>query len=453
MNRKIFNGMSKSNYLAAALGACMLFSAALPAQALTLAPGLTESQINAIISLLQSFGAEPSVIANVKAALGGQTTTPTTSCININRNLTLGTTGSDVTDLQNYLIAKGYLAAGYNTGYYGYMTVQAVGKLQLSLGLVTSANDPAYGLVGPLTRGKIGCGTQLLDTSRLSTSPSDGAAPLEVVFRASVSCNDVDGLRMDFGDGVSGGGFLSSVCTTGINQTHVYQNPGTYTARLYIPIHDCGQVGTLCAERTLGTATITVIGRSSTQPSCTLSAKPYTLVTGERSVLSWTSKNAVKAKWQQDSAANVLGLSVDALPTSGSETITAAGKGSQTAILLVTGSDGTTASCSTTLHIEATSSSIFSASPTYGITPLNVTFRVAATDSDANSGVYYTIVYGDGEAGGFARTSNPTMSHTYANPGTYTAVLTRNTQCGSWECIGPSTTVGSVTITATGLQY
>src|SRR3989344_6392329 len=119
MNRKIFNGMSKSKFIAAAIGACMLFSVALPAQALTQAwtptsGGLTQSQISAIISLLQSFGADPSVIANVRAALGGTVFTPM-SCVSLTRDLTLGShdpapggTG-DVSQLQNYLIAKGYL--------------------------------------------------------------------------------------------------------------------------------------------------------------------------------------------------------------------------------------------------------------------------------------------------------------------------------------------------------
>ena len=42
------------------------------------------------------------------------------------RSLTSGTSGSDVVALQNALIAKGYLAAGKNTGYFGSLTLAAV---------------------------------------------------------------------------------------------------------------------------------------------------------------------------------------------------------------------------------------------------------------------------------------------------------------------------------------
>jgi len=90
---------------------------------------------------------------------------------------------------------------------------------------------------------------------------------------------------------------------------------------------------------------------------------------------------------------------------------------------------------------------IFSASPASGAAPLTVNFSISATDSSDSSGVYYTVVFGDGEAGGFPRTKTLVLSHTYNSPGTYSAVATRMTQCSSWECIGPSAAVGTVTIT------
>ena len=90
---------------------------------------------------------------------------------------------------------------------------------------------------------------------------------------------------------------------------------------------------------------------------------------------------------------------------------------------------------------------ILTSSPTSGTAPLTVNFSVQATDSTANSGIYYTIVFGDDEADGFSRSANPTLSHTYTVPGIYTATLTRRTKCGSWECIGPSSVLGTATIT------
>ena len=90
---------------------------------------------------------------------------------------------------------------------------------------------------------------------------------------------------------------------------------------------------------------------------------------------------------------------------------------------------------------------VFSAYPISGTAPLSVNFKISATDSSDDSGIYYTIVFGDGEAAGFSRTSSPSLSYTYSTPGTYTAVVTRMTQCSSWECLGPSTEVGTITVT------
>ena len=90
---------------------------------------------------------------------------------------------------------------------------------------------------------------------------------------------------------------------------------------------------------------------------------------------------------------------------------------------------------------------VVTASPVSGTAPLNVNFKVSATDSSNDSGIYYTIAFGDSEASVFSKTLSPSLSHMYSTPGTYTAIVTRMTQCSSWECIGPSTEVGKITIT------
>jgi len=45
------------------------------------------------------------------------------------RDLTIGSQGSDVTGLQNFLISKSYLGSGYNTGYFGSLTQKALIKV------------------------------------------------------------------------------------------------------------------------------------------------------------------------------------------------------------------------------------------------------------------------------------------------------------------------------------
>ncbi len=85
-------------------------------------------------------------------------------------------------------------------------------------------------------------------------------------------------------------------------------------------------------------------------------------------------------------------------------------------------------------------------SPQAGSAPLNVNFYLSRTDGD-DDGVYYTIVFGDGEAGGFPRNSISTISHTYKSSGTYKAVVTRRTECSSWECLGESKEIKTLDIT------
>src|SRR3990167_3045016 len=93
------------------------------------------------------------------------------------------------------------------------------------------------------------------------------------------------------------------------------------------------------------------------------------------------------------------------------------------------------------------SSTLF-ATPTSGSSPLLVTFTLLATDTAESGGVYYTIEFGDGQATEFARIANPSIMHTYASAGTYTATVTRRMACLSWGCLGSDTVVRTVTITA-----
>ena len=70
------------------------------------AASLTEAQIQSIISLLQSFGADQTTVNNVNSSLRGQATsgtTPSAGACSFSNDLTMGSKGDDVTCLQNYL--------------------------------------------------------------------------------------------------------------------------------------------------------------------------------------------------------------------------------------------------------------------------------------------------------------------------------------------------------------
>ena len=90
-------------------------------------------------------------------------------------------TDGQVTELQKFL--TDYYDLNYEdyvTGYFGRLTQQNVIRFQTEQGL------PAFGYVGPLTRAAIArvCGGS--GGTMCSASPTSGAVPLRVVFRAGV---------------------------------------------------------------------------------------------------------------------------------------------------------------------------------------------------------------------------------------------------------------------------
>ena len=74
------------------------------------------------------------------AMLGGM------RCLEIARNLVIGSQGSDVSDLQDELASDGFLSAS-STGFFGPMTARAVAQFQMQFGIASST-----GTVGPITR-------------------------------------------------------------------------------------------------------------------------------------------------------------------------------------------------------------------------------------------------------------------------------------------------------------
>ncbi len=167
---------------AAVVGLAMLsvLSFALPVKA----AGLTESQIQSILSLLSSFGADQSVITNVNSSLRGQATTggttTTAGAYTFSANLTVGSTGADVMALQKLLnsdsatqvAASGAGSPGNETSYFGPATRAAVIKFQTKYGI-----SPTSGYFGPLTRAKASSmGGSTGSTGGTTTTPTQPVA-------------------------------------------------------------------------------------------------------------------------------------------------------------------------------------------------------------------------------------------------------------------------------------
>lgn len=130
------------------------------------AASLTSAQISAIISLLQSFGADQSTISNVQASLSGGTPSGGSTGGNggmstgytFNTDMSLGSRSSDVMNLQKVLnmssdtmvASSGAGSPGMETMTFGPATKAAVIKFQMKFGI-----SPAAGYVGAITRAKL----------------------------------------------------------------------------------------------------------------------------------------------------------------------------------------------------------------------------------------------------------------------------------------------------------
>ena len=237
------------------------------------AAALTPGQIQAMLDVLSSFGADQATINNVSAALGGNTTSVTPLpddasidqvCVAITRTLSLGSTDAG-THNQVSLLQE---SLGINpTGYFGPLTKQAVIAWQRAHGI-----NP-IGVVGPATRAAMMCTTQPVATEQpampdsipanhpplgpdvtdtpptaetptepavsvplaqtpatfvpptyvpppqtepavLQVSPTAGSAPLPVQLLYAASFVNGATFYVDFGDGVSGSMAYGYTCST-----------------------------------------------------------------------------------------------------------------------------------------------------------------------------------------------------------------------------------------------
>ncbi len=122
----------KAKFATIGLSLALVLGAAAPASAVTVAE--LQNQINALMTQLSSLQ-------------GGSVSTGTTFTM----DLTIGSTGAQVSALQQLLVSQGYLTmpAGVSMGYFGALTKSAVMKWQAAVGL------PSTGFFGPMSRTKV----------------------------------------------------------------------------------------------------------------------------------------------------------------------------------------------------------------------------------------------------------------------------------------------------------
>lgn len=126
------NAIAKIAAVVAGLGlVAMSFAFAPSAKAATTEE--LQAQINALLAQI--------------SALQGTTAS---ASMTFTMDLTLGSSGAEVTALQNWLISKGYSIPAGATGYFGAQTQAALAAYQAANGI-----SPAAGYFGPITRAKV----------------------------------------------------------------------------------------------------------------------------------------------------------------------------------------------------------------------------------------------------------------------------------------------------------
>ncbi len=115
------------------------------------------------------------------------------------RDLTIGSTGADVTALQQLLVSKGFLVmpAGVSMGTFGNLTKAAVAKWQVSAGI-----SPAAGYFGPKSRSVVNAmaGTPSIPTTPGTTVPG-GITTIGKEGTITVELNPTPGTGLTFREG------------------------------------------------------------------------------------------------------------------------------------------------------------------------------------------------------------------------------------------------------------
>lgn len=154
------------------------------------AAGLSSAQIQAILSLLSSFGADSATIANVNVALTGGTPTTTgrSFCHNFSSDLTVGNGGDDVSALNQALTLSGIDTTG-NAASFTENTAGDVVSFQARYGIRQT------GYVGPITRGKLNalyrCGSNQQPVQPAPVQPTNPTVSTPVITGLSTPASAI----------------------------------------------------------------------------------------------------------------------------------------------------------------------------------------------------------------------------------------------------------------------
>lgn len=210
------------------------------------------------------------------------------SCPNIGRSLKKGSSGDDVSRLQQFLARESAIyPEGTVSGYYGSLTQTAVQRWQTKYHVVSSGTPDVtgYGVVGPRTAAAIAllCTTGSVNGVSsgatpavggfIQVTPVSGTAPLTVNVTATVNTGGSCGgttYTLDFGDGTSAQQIpVSSGTCSQQSQTyqHTYTYGGTYQVALSAAGHQTTASVTVSGPAAPTTGSTTGSGITTESPS------------------------------------------------------------------------------------------------------------------------------------------------------------------------------------------
>ncbi len=156
------------------------------------------AQINSLLATIASLQAK---LATVQS--GSTTTTTSSTGYTFSSNLTLGSSGADVMNLQKVLnmsadtqvASSGAGSSGYETSKFGPLTKAAVIKFQKKKGV------PATGFVGPLTRGQL---NSMASSSSTSSSTTNTTTTTTTTTSTVPGCTSTAGFSPTTGQSCAG---------------------------------------------------------------------------------------------------------------------------------------------------------------------------------------------------------------------------------------------------------
>jgi plastocyanin/peptidoglycan hydrolase-like protein with peptidoglycan-binding domain len=234
------------------------------------------------VKALQEQLAKQSGTAGTSASAGAGTNPG--ACPNIGRVLKKGSTGDDVTRLQQFLARDTTVyPEGTVTGYYGALTEKAVQRWQTKYNIVSSGSPEStgYGVVGPRTAAAIAllCSTGGVSGGTsgntgtpvvggfIQVSPVSGYAPLKVNVVANLNTTNLCTgamFTLSWGDGTASQQIpIAANNCSQVSQTyqHMYTQAGTY-------------IVTLSSGTNQVTAPVTVYGSVTSTPAPTPTPTP-----------------------------------------------------------------------------------------------------------------------------------------------------------------------------------